>query len=496
MANYLWKNRHGTYYFRVRIPLKYRYYFHHKSELRRSLQTTDKGIAKRKARAIMAAFDSRLEQINSMTRKQRSKPLRANWQISITEERTPSGEPKVSKKLEMSPEEHQQLGNDAVRAIVAGLSDPVHRKTVTPADPIDACPTISDILDDFVRYKNWTTPKTEDQYRATVQILVELIGDKPFNEINKADARIFRDSLSLIPLNMHHVHSPYREMTIKQAIAANPEKTLSPTSVKHQITRAKALFNWIEGNYDELTVNPFAKMQAPTVDKSNSRDPISDQGIAKIFSCYIYNNEDWPKRKKGKEPSKFWIPLILAFTGCRLNEACQLYLDDIRKKDGVWVINFNEDKDDQSLKGSFARNVPLHKVLINAGLPEFVEQQREAGHARLFPELVYTNGGNRYSRATSEFCITLFKSVGAKGTPHSFRHSVVQGLTQAEVELRKAQYIVGHKGQQSVTEEVYGANKFTMRQLKAAINKLDYGFDFEGVVYANYLSRTGKYKWK
>jgi integrase len=493
MANYLWKSRHGTYYFRWRIAREYRYYFDHKTELRRSLQTTDRASAKRAARAIMAALDRKLEQIDYMTKKQpQPGHPTSGYTVTMTEERDSTGVFKLSKTLDMSPKEHEELGDERVKSIVAGMGSQTPSTTVANVQTKNTCPKVTDILDDFVKFKSWTTPKTEAQYRATVKILVGIIGDKPFNEINKADARAFRDSLSLIPLNMHQVHSPYRKMTIKQAIAARADKTLSPTSVKHQIVRVKALFNWIEGNYDELTVNPFAKMQAPTVDKSNARDSISNEDIAKIFSCYIYNDEDWPKRKKGKEPSKFWIPLILAFTGCRLNEACQLYLDDISKKDDVWVINFNESRDDQSLKGSFARNVPLHKVLINAGLPDFVEQQREAGHTRLFPELVYTHSGNRYSRATSEFCIALFKSAGAEGTPHSFRHSVVQGLTHADVELRKAQYIVGHKGQQSVTEEVYGANKFTMRQLKAVINKLDYGFDFGLVTYARHSIRTGK----
>ena len=79
--------------------------------------------------------------------------------------------------------------------------------------------------------------------------------------------------------------------------------------------------------------------------------------------------------------------------------------------------------------------------------------------------------------------------LGAHGTLHGFRHSVMETLIQADVELRKTQYIVGHKGDQSVAEAVYGASKFTMRQLQTATNKLEYGINFEETRYARFLSR-------
>ncbi len=487
MANYLWKNRLGTYYFRVRIPHHYRYHFEHKSELRRSLGTLDRATAKRRARALMAAVDRLMEDIDNMVKTKSPDTLQVGYEVSITEERQPSGVFKLSKKLDMTPEEHQQLGDDAVRAIVEGLSGTV--SSATPSSPI-ACPKLSEVLEDYTASKKWNNPSTELKYRATISILIGLVGDKPFNLVDKADARNFRKSLELLPSNMNHASSPYKTMSIQEIIAAKPEKTISSTTVKNHMINVKALFNWIKGHYDELHSSPFAGIKPPSIDPSSGRDAITREDIAKIFSCYIYNSDEWPRSKRGTEPSKFWVPLIAAFTGCRLNEVCQLYLDDIKKVEGIWLIDFNDSREDQQLKGSFSRKVPLHKTLINAGLPEYVKQQRSAGHTRLFPELSYTDNGNGYGRTTSEFCSSLFKSLGASGTLHGFRHTVVESLTQADVELRKAKYIVGHKGEQSVTESVYGANKFTMRQLQTAINQLDYGFEFQQITYSRYRERT------
>lgn len=487
MANYVWKNRHGTYYFRVRIPPQYRYHFGHISELRRSLGTIDRATAKRRARALMAAVDRLIEDINDMTIKKEPDTFSTAYEVTITEEREPSGAFKLSKKLDMSPEEHQQLGDDAVRAIVEGLSGTTANPTPTPTK---YCPKLSDVLEEFIASKKWDNPSTELKYRATVSILIGLIGDKPFNLVDKADARNFRKSLELLPGNMNHPSSPYKSMSIPEIIKSNPESTISPTTIRNHIINVKALFNWITGHYDEINISPFAGVEAPSVDPSAGRDAITNSDIAKIFSCYLYNSNPWPRSKRGKEPSKFWVPLIAAFTGCRLNEVCQLYLDDIKKIENIWVIDFNDSRDDQQLKGSFSRKVPMHEALTNAGLPEYVQQQRNAGHVRLFPELTYTDNGNGYGRTTSEFCSALFKSLGASGTLHGFRHSVMETLIQADVELRKAQYIVGHKGDQSVAEAVYGANKFTVDQLQVAINKLNYGFDFHSITFTKFKFRT------
>jgi len=490
MANYLWKSRHGTYYFRVRIPPKYRYYFNHNAELRRSLNTTNRANAKRHARAMMAALETQWERLDTMSKDRPAPTTRSYWTINITREQQASGDFKLSKTLNMTPEEHQQLGDEAVNAIVAGMNDSEAHPVPAPAPPKSTCPKLSEVLEDYITNQNWDTPITEVQYRGSVAIIIALCGDKPFNLVNKADARKFKDALALLPPNMNHAASPYRGMTVDQIIAAKPLNTLSPTTIKHHITRAKALFNWIDANYDELHNNPFSGIKAPSVDKSKGRDPISNEDVAKIFSCYLYSSDEWPRKKKGKEPSKFWIPLIVAFTGCRLNEASQLYVEDIQKDEGVWVVYFNDSRKDQILKGAFSRKVPLHKSLINAGLPDFADQQRRAGHDRLFPELDFSNSGQGYSQAIGEFCRGLFKSLGVKGTPHAFRHSVIQALTQADVELRKAQYLVGHKGNQSVTEEVYGANKFTVRQLRSAINKLDYSFAVDNISFAMFRTRT------
>ena len=62
---YLYKNRHGVFYFRVVIPKKFQQYFSYKREIKRSLGTENKHIALKKARAYMVDFDKILSDIHS-----------------------------------------------------------------------------------------------------------------------------------------------------------------------------------------------------------------------------------------------------------------------------------------------------------------------------------------------------------------------------------------------------------------------------------------------
>ena len=61
-------------------------------------------------------------------------------------------------------------------------------------------------------------------------------------------------------------------------------------------------------------------------------------------------------------PYYYWLPLIGIYQGARINEICQLYLDDISQdEDGTWGIDINENREDQRLKNKASRRcIPVH----------------------------------------------------------------------------------------------------------------------------------------
>ncbi len=497
MANYLWKNRHGNYYFRVRIPQKHQHLFPEKSELRLPLHTAHRVSAKMKARAMMVGFDNFWGRAEAMAKKNNQDFIQLGYEIMLTSEVDLGGISKQTTVLKMSPEEHELLGEEAVGHIISSMGNLKATPAASQSDKASRVstakggPLLSETLDVFVKRHSWDTPKTEIQYRSTLGILISLVGDKPLNSVDKKDARELVELLAKLPPNINATHSPYKGMSVTEIAATNPATTLSATTIGHHLTRLKSFFNWTESNYDEMRSNPFKGIKAAKrPKKEEARSPFSDPDIEKIFTCYLYSSDAWPRAKSGKENAKFWMPLILAFTGCRLNEACQLYTNDVYKDDGIWVFDFNENQPDKQLKGTFARKVPLHKALIQIGLPEFVQKQKDAGHERLFPELIHVGTGDGYGRAIGEFCRDLFVSIGVNGTPHCFRHNVTRILTSKDSDLIKVQAILGHKGNQSVTEASYGANQFSNAQKRVVINKLDYGISFDEISYTAFKRRT------
>ena len=96
------------------------------------------------------------------------------------------------------------------------------------------------------------------------------------------------------------------------------------------------------------------------------RDAFDTDDLKALFGSKEYRQDSF---KRGYQ---FWTPIIALYTGCRIEEICQLHLDDIRKEDGLWVLDINDD-DEKKLKNlSSQRLVPLHLVLVDElKLPDY-----------------------------------------------------------------------------------------------------------------------------
>ena len=76
-------------------------------------------------------------------------------------------------------------------------------------------------------------------------------------------------------------------------------------------------------------------------------------------------------------------------SGARMNELCQLLVDDIQYVDSHWVFNITQENDTEKHlknKGS-KRMVPVHPVLIELGILDHYQQMKEQKEKWLFPEI-------------------------------------------------------------------------------------------------------------
>ncbi len=181
-----------------------------------------------------------------------------------------------------------------------------------------------------------------------------------------------------------------------------------------------------------------------------------------------------------------WIPLIALYTGARIEEIAQLMISDIVKIDGFDAFRINAEPDEPAADGKAAevdkarslknenasRIVPIHDALIEAGLPAYVRARRDAGDRRLFP--LVDAAGNRRSKNFSRWInriIDRYVSRSPHKNFHSFRHTFIEGLRNAEVGRDVIKALVGH-ADEDVTDR-YGRG-CSPRAMLSGLRKLNY----------------------
>jgi integrase len=331
-------------------------------------------------------------------------------------------------------------------------------------------PTIRAVWDSYLA-KEKPTSKTAEEFRRGWGIFFQCSGftwDSTLSAIERPHVRAFRDLLQKLPTN-YTLKKEYKGKTVQEVVIMT-EGNLSIDRQKSQtvnknLSALRVVFNHGIAEFD-LTVNPVALL-AVAVDDAEGGEPFTTDELVQIFSSERIKNGQWD--------ADYWLPVMGLFTGARLNELGQLYLDDIRDERGVNYLDINANRPDKRLKNAeSARRVPLHPELIRLGFLEFVTRQRAAGHDRLFPELVYdpTQGYTRnYSRDFSRFRSRL----GITGTGkkfHSFRHSFKDAAREAEIEQAVYDTLQGHTASRNVGSS-YGKG-FSLTRLAEAVRRIEY----------------------
>jgi len=148
-------------------------------------------------------------------------------------------------------------------------------------------------------------------------------------------------------------------------------------------------------------INPAGGLQLRDKKKkaSERQDVFSKADLKLLFSDENY-------RKHVNKPSQFWLPILGLYSGCRLEELSQLLKADVIQHEdtGLWCLDINEDNSDRkSVKTGERRLVPLHPFLIDVlGFQEYVHNSGHTANSdRVFPELRYVK--NRWSHGFSQW---------------------------------------------------------------------------------------------
>ncbi|EJG0691660.1 site-specific integrase [Vibrio parahaemolyticus] len=269
------------------------------------------------------------------------------------------------------------------------------------------------------------------------------------SELDRAGAECIRNGLARLPANSEK-YKLLKGLNGFNLVETNlllkkPYPFISNTTFEGYIHNFSSFLNWAK-NHNYISDNVFYKLIKKKKFKEKKRFPFNDQQLVDIFSMKDYHDHSY------LHPYYYWIPLIARYSGARLNEACQLYVEDIKKKDGIDCFFFHKMFDGQRIKTeSSIRVVPIHEELIKKGFLTFVKSKKSG---RLFPELPLVKG--YYSHNASKWFSRRREKLGlGKGfDAHSFRHTFINELKQKLVTKNLVEKIVGHVHAKSDLEEL------------------------------------------
>lgn len=153
--------------------------------------------------------------------------------------------------------------------------------------------------------------------------------------------------------------------------------------------------------------------------------------------------------------------LLGAFTGCRIEQLCQLKVEHIIEEDGVTSFNFLKGKNEMA-----RRIVPVHPS-IKGAIERLIKDSTD-GFLIPATENLYQNRSHTLSREFGK--LKEKQGFGPLHVFHSTRNTVITALLRADVPDYIVQEIVGHITG-SVTHDIYSKGASAAQKL-AAISKL------------------------
>jgi intergrase/recombinase len=244
------------------------------------------------------------------------------------------------------------------------------QKPVEESRGADEGKSLSEVVEAFMRERGATqgiTEKTNQEYTATFDLFLDsaMLGDVPIKGISRDDITGCLESLQKLPPNRNK--SPrYKGKSVAELLEMDIEKTVSVRTVNKTMDRISMLLKWAnrQGIADNNVAEGLGLKEKRT--QREERNRYSKEDLQRVV--------DGLSKLDGKNPERYWIPLITMHSGMRLNEVCQLYLEDVQKVDGVWCFDINENAEDKKLKTpASARVIPVHPLLIELGFMDYVK---------------------------------------------------------------------------------------------------------------------------
>ena len=317
--------------------------------------------------------------------------------------------------------------------------------------------TIMEIYEQFaVEQATGTTADTLDQNRKVMQRFAEFVGEATsVRSISKAHVREWKKALFLWPVKAAEIKE-FRHLTFKEIIKANEtvgKPTITPKTINRYLSALGAFCRWLTAS-GYIDANPVTDLYLE-IDKSEPKVfPYSTAQLNTIFSSPVFTGakSDIDDHLPGQvriDGWRRWLPLLALYTGARLGELAQLYVDDVTQDRGHWIIKLTKEgaRDKKFKTKGSERIIPIHAELIACGFLDFHAAAKARKEQRLFPDLTPDSRGH-ISGKPSRWYGRYVQAIGVKEDRsvnfHSFRHGLADAFRRAGYLDAQFKFMLGH----------------------------------------------------
>ena len=330
--------------------------------------------------------------------------------------------------------------------------------TVEPPKP-DA-PMLSKVIETFLEnYRADKKPAMFKKLNPVLGMLLEVIGDKPIDQIKQADINGFFAVLPKLPPKWRDT-CKREKITVTELAERDHLKTLGRKTFEDTYMAAvrpflkAARINWGDQGWPLNLTCEGIEYQGDDEGGNNRQRAFRRAELERLF----HGPELQAAATDKTQEHQFWLPAVGLYTGARINEVCQLNpQSDIRTdaETGIAYFLITDEGETEagvrkSVKTGNTRAVPIHSRLIELGFLDYVERIRATGAKRLFPQWKATD---RAAGETDKWFRRLLETLELRDeTPgarlvgfHAFRHTLLATGHNASPRI-DATPISGHVG--------------------------------------------------
>ena len=341
-----------------------------------------------------------------------------------------------------------------------------------------------------VVFKAWrrdtrATPKSQDEFQASIDRFISVFGDMAVEQITKAIVLDFRRIMERLPYRPKKAVS---SLPLREQVALAAAKNMRIVSAETATKNLQALRTALAHAEQELLLIEHNPATGVTVDRGDTFDddrlPFNGEQLRTLFSLPVMVDAT-----VDPDGALFWFMLLAPLTGCRCSELANLRPTNVREEDGVWYIAIERDPKRQRLEEeaegkatkraktrTSLRNIPVHWLAVEAGFLELVERQRAAGPDWVFDRLLVYEKYHDRAKNISRKLMTAIRGAGITDIEyvyHSFRHSL-KGKLRDDPQTKEeiSDLLTGHSFPVSVGRKY--ARGAGLKILSEAVERVDY----------------------